>query len=111
MIVLVIDKFNISADKAKRDAPVTVYPYRPVRFHATLQWAKLVARLVEFGGRAGRVKGSQDTAQFGHMGGLYASCEVLTKKRLKPFVPEANNHAMIVARYAARIKIYSVKLP
>lgn len=95
VVVLVIDKLNVSAHKAKRDTPVSVYPYRPMRFQIALQGVQLVAGLIEFGRRTGRIQRSQNTPKLRRMGCLNTPRRIFSKKGLKPFVSETDYHAQL----------------
>lgn len=104
VVVLVIDKLNVSAHKTERDTPVSVYPYRPMCFQIAFQGVQLVARLIEFGRCSSRIEHRENAPKFWGVSGLHAPRRIFTKKGLEPFVPETDYHGISVARYATRHK-------
>ena len=92
MIILIIDKFGIGADKAERHAPIAIDPHRPMPLQIALQRVQFEGRQIHIRWPRRHVEQAQDIADFPRMGCLNPPRCAASIKGLKPLVPEPDDH-------------------
>lgn len=84
MIILIIEKFGIGADKAERHAPIAIDPHRPMPLQIALQRVQFEGRQMHIRWPRRHVEQAQDIANFLRMSSLNASRRAAGIKGLKP---------------------------
>lgn len=101
MVILIIDKLGVGADKPEGDTPVPVDPNRPVAFQITLQRVQLEGRQVHVIRPCRDIEQAENVSELLHMGSLNALRRAGAIEGFKSLVPKSDYHDVgcIALRY------------
>lgn len=100
MVILVVNQFGIFALKAKCQAPVAIYPYRPVAEKFSTQLVQAPIWDIHIFRPGCVVQDGKLELQPCRVMGLYAFLAACSEKSLKPFMPERFDHdALLTVKY------------
>ena len=93
VVVLIVDQFDIPADKTEGHAPVAIDPYRMEAGQTAFQRMQSQGGRIQFGGFGGRLQCGEDEAELARVSRLYATRAARGMKVHQSLVSKAFYHS------------------